>query len=240
MSVNIDMSPYFSKYEQLMQIVDNIFNKMKKDFNNEVNCDNGCTDCCYALFDLTLVEALYLNQKFQELDQDLKYRILVEADKTDRKTYKIKKKLFKSQQQGAPEDELLKTAATEKVRCPLLDSDKCVLYPHRPLTCRLYGLPLKVGDAAVTCSMSGFEPGVQYPTVSMQKLHIQLVNLSHELSLGIRSRYPELYTVLVPVSMALLTEYSHEYLGIPTREQQEDLEGKQEDPSRQWVLGNKE
>ncbi len=240
MSLNIGLNPYFLKYEQLMQIVDNIFDKMKNDFQKEVNCDNGCTDCCYALFDLTLIEALYLNSKFQKLDQDLKYRILVEADKADRKTYQIKKKLFKSQQQGTTDEEILKTAAREKVRCPLLDSDKCVLYAHRPLTCRLYGLPLKMGETAVTCSMSGFEPGVQYPTVDMQRLHFQLANLSQELALGIGSKYPELHIMLVPVSMALLTDYNEEYLGIKAGKQAENLEDKPENPGRQWVLGNKE
>ncbi len=241
MNVGIDLSPYFAKYEQLMQGVDKIFQRMSNDYPGEVKCSNGCTDCCFALFDLTLVEALYLNRQFQELGQDVKNMILVEADKADRKTHKIKRKLFKAHEGGASEEEILKSAGQERVQCPLLVEDRCVLYEFRPLTCRLYGLPMKVGESTVSCSRSGFEPGVQYPTVDMQKLHEQLLHLSQELAKGIGTRYAELHTVLVPVSMALLTEYGQEYLGIDAPENSCESSSKdQKGPTREWVLGSGE
>ncbi len=241
MSLGIDLSPYFAKYEQLMQGVDKIFHRMSNDYPGEVKCSNGCTDCCFALFDLTLVEALYLNRQFQELSQDVKNMILVEADKADRKTHKIKRKLFKAHEGGASEEEVLKRAGRERVQCPLLVEDRCVLYESRPLTCRLYGLPMKVGESTVSCSMSGFEPGTQYPTVDMQKLHEQLLGLSRELSRGIGSRYAELHTVLVPVSMALFTEYSEEYLGVAAEDKAQESGIKDnKGPTREWVLGSGE
>ncbi|WP_291322231.1 YkgJ family cysteine cluster protein [Desulfonatronospira sp.] len=241
MSISIDFSPYFLKYEQLMQGVDSIFERMKEDYPGEVRCDDGCTDCCYALFDLTLVEALYLNHKLQELDSEFRNMILVEADKADRKTHKIKRQLFKAHEGGVSEEEILKRAGKERVQCPLLVEDKCILYKFRPLTCRLYGLPMKIGENTVSCSMSRFAPGVQYPTVDMQKLHEQLLLLSQELVKGIGARLTGLHTLLVPVSMALLTEYGQEYLGINATEQPCDSRPKdQKGPTREWVLGSGE
>ncbi|WP_291318886.1 YkgJ family cysteine cluster protein [Desulfonatronospira sp.] len=241
MTSGIDLSPYFSKYEQLMQGVDRIFEKMKGDYPQEVRCDDGCTDCCYALFDLSLVEALYLNHRFQELDTNSRNMILVEADKADRRTHKIKKQLFKAHEGGATEEEILKRAGKERVQCPLLVEGKCILYESRPLTCRLYGLPMKIKENTVSCSMSRFEPGVQYPTVDMQKLHEQLLHLSQELARGIGTRYADLHTVLVPVSMALLNEYGQEYLGVEPAENSCKTTSKdQQGPTREWVLGSGE
>ncbi len=241
MSIDMDLGYYFSRYEQLMQGVDDIFDKIKKDYPQEVGCDNGCTDCCYALFDLTLIEAIYLNQSFLQLDSEFRNRILIDADKADRKTHKIKRKLFKAHQDGTSDQEILRRAAQERVRCPLLVEDKCVLYSSRPLTCRLYGLPMKLGENTVTCSRSGFEPGGRYPTVDMQKLHDQLMDLSLELARGIGSGFADLHKVLVPVSMALLTEYDSEYLGLDNQEQSSEQEvPTQNKPTQEWAFGPKE
>jgi len=141
MELGIDIDIYFQKYQNLIKGVDQLFNKMKDDYPQEVKCDQGCTECCYAMFDLSLVEALYLNDKFNRLDQDLKNSIFINADKTDRQITTIKKQLYKEHQQGTDELEILKMASRVKSRCPLLVEDRCVLYEHRPITCRLYGIP---------------------------------------------------------------------------------------------------
>ena len=93
MSIKIDMKPYFKKYETIMGKVESVFQKMKDDFPQEVTCKQGCSDCCHALFDLTLVEALYVNHYFNQLFSGSKKDELIEkANKADRQTYKIKKK----------------------------------------------------------------------------------------------------------------------------------------------------
>ncbi|WP_028575100.1 YkgJ family cysteine cluster protein [Desulfonatronovibrio hydrogenovorans] len=236
MDLGIDLNIYFQKYQDLMSGVDKVFLKMKQDFPQEVRCDNGCTECCHALFDLTLVESLYLNHKFSLLDPDLRNQILIEADKADRKTHQIKKKLYKEHQQGANEQEILKKASMAKVCCPLLIENRCVLYQERPITCRLYGIPFDMGGFAASCSLSGFEPGKQYPTVHMDKIHQRLISLSREISQALNSKYPHLDSMLVPVSMSLLTDYSREYLGA----REEEAAAAKDSPTKEWVMGPKE
>jgi hypothetical protein len=41
-----------------------------------------------------------------------------------------------------------------------------------------------------------------------------LYDISSELAQEIQSRYPKLAELLVPISMALLTDYTEEYLGV--------------------------
>jgi Fe-S-cluster containining protein len=105
--------------------------------------------------------------------------------------------------------------ARQRIRCPLLDEgEKCGMYEARPITCRLYGIPTVIGGQAHTCGLSQFEEGKQYPTVKLDNIQRRLYEISFELAQEIKSRYPKLGEVLVPLSMALLTDYNDEYLGI--------------------------
>lgn len=240
MDLGIDLNIYFQKYEKLVQGVDQIFNKIKDEYPSQVRCDEGCTDCCFALFDLSLVEALYLNQKFSELDSDLKNPIFIEADKADRKVHKVKKDLYKAHQEGAGEQEILEKASRIKIRCPLLRESKCALYEYRPITCRLYGIPMDVGNVTATCSRSGFEPGEKYPGVHMNRIQEKLAALSQEIAAAINSRYTELHAMLVPVSMCLLTDYTREYLGAKDESEVPREKANKDTPTKEWVLGPKE
>jgi hypothetical protein len=62
----MDLDKHFVKYEAVVSMVDQVFDRVKKEFSKEVFCREKCSDCCYAIFDLTLIEALYLNHKFNE------------------------------------------------------------------------------------------------------------------------------------------------------------------------------
>lgn len=240
MDFGIDLNIYHNKYQELMKAVDHIFNKMKIDYPQEVKCDQGCTECCFAMFDLSLAEALYLKEKFSELDQDLRNSILIEADKVDRQLNKIKKDLYKEHQQGVEEHRILQKASLVKSRCPLLIDNRCVLYDHRPITCRLYGIPMDMGHMTASCSQSGFEAGREYPTVHMNKIHDRLVSLSREIAEAINTKYSELHTMLVPVSMCLLTDYNKEYLGVKDESRLSPTKSAQDTPTKEWVLGSKD
>ena len=103
----------------------------------------------------------------------------------------------------------------ERVRCPLLNDEKqCDLYQYRPITCRLYGIPTAINGVGQTCGMSGFEPGKPYPTVHIDIFYRRLYELSLELVKAIRSRHIKMAEMLIPLSMALITDYTDQYLGI--------------------------
>lgn len=212
----MDFEPYFEKYMALVAQVDAVFDKVQHEYNECVTCKAGCADCCHALFDLTLIEAMFIKSQFDKIiPQESRKNIIERANKADRKVYKLKRKASKEFHDGRSETEILKEMAVQRVRCPLLDSeDKCELYESRPITCRLYGIPTVIGDQAHTCGVSGFKEGVQYPTVKLDAIQKKLYEISYDLAQDIKSRYPKLAEVLVPLSMALLTEYDGEYLGV--------------------------
>ena len=211
-----DLTPVFARYETLCHEADALFNHVRAGHQDCVTCAQGCSDCCHALFDLSLVEAAYLHQTFVRtfpLGPE-RSALLEAADAADRAVHKIKRRAFNAAKEGQTEDTVLADLARERVRCPLLDSNnRCSLYDARPITCRVYGVPTAIAGKGYTCGQSKFIAGQSYPTVNMDGLRGRLADLSLDLARHVHSRYTELHTVLVPVSMALLTEYDAEYFG---------------------------
>ena len=224
--MELDHSEIFKEYETIVEGVDAAFKKVAEAYPDHVKCKAGCSDCCYALFDLSLVEALYLNHHFNRMfTAEEKDALLGKADRADRKTQMIKKEAYQATKKGKQTDDILSRVAWERVRCPLLDDDeKCMMYDKRPITCRLYGIPTAIGGKGHTCGESGFKEGEPYPTVNMDALNQHLFNLSKKLVASIPTKYVMMADVLVPVSMALLTVYNKEYLGI-----KEDKDSEQAD-----------
>ena len=214
--MSVNLKPYFKKYEALVSQADTAFERVKNAYADCVKCEEKCSDCCYALFDLTLIEALYIHHKFIEnYKGSTKAALLEKANRADRRIYKIKRKAYRDLQSGKNEGEILAELAFERIRCPLLnEKDLCDLYDYRPLTCRFYGVPTAIGGAGHTCGKSEFKQGEKYPTVNLDSVHSQLQQISAELLRDIQSKNIKLADVLVPLSSAMVMDFDDVYLGI--------------------------
>ena len=226
--VNFDFSKFFARYESLRAQADQVFEKIKNQYTDCVKCKLECSDCCYALFDLTLIEAIYLNFHFNKiLPEDRKTQLIELANRADRMIYKLKKKAYKKFKLGTSESEILAELAKERVTCPLLNSYNCCeLYEQRPITCRLYGIPISIAGKGHTCGLSEFKPGEPYNTVNLDAFQNKLIELSTELVRELKSKYVKMGEILVPVSMALLTTYDESYLGVSEKKDTFETKGK--------------
>jgi Fe-S-cluster containining protein len=188
-----------------------------------------CADCCHALFDLSLVEALYINRQFIKhvLDQR-KAEVIDDANKADRKIYQLKRNAFKAVDAGEKtEDQVLFEMAAERIRCPLLNKEnKCDLYDFRPITCRLYGIPTSISGRGHTCGLSDFKEGDSYPTVNLDAVHAKLHAFSQEIVVALKSTHVKMGDILMPLSMALLTVFDETYLGVATDQAKQSEEKK--------------
>lgn len=210
------LSEIFNRYEKWVCQIDGIYESTRQQFPDCVACKITCSDCCYALFDLSLVEALYINWKFFDtLSGEVKDQILETANRVDREVYKLKRKAFKAVSSGEKtEDQVLFEMAAERCQCPLLNPDnQCALYAYRPVTCRLYGIPTSIGGRGHTCGRSAFQEGVAYPTVKLDAVQNKLHEFSTEIVRTLNSTHQEMDKILMPLSMALLTVFDEEYLG---------------------------
>jgi Fe-S-cluster containining protein len=210
----LDFSQTFKKYEALVGEVDKIFKSMQEAHGDCVRCEVRCSDCCHAVFDVTLVEAVYINHYLNtSLSRKQQHPIIKRAETADRKYYQVKQKLQKMYVgEGKSPEEVLLQLANERVRCPLLnDDEECDMYEKRPITCRVYGIPTSIGGKPHTCEKSAFQEGTAYPTVNLDKMNDRLFALSKELLEEIGSKNVKIHMSLVPPSAALMTTYDEDY-----------------------------
>ena len=225
--MEIDFTPFFKKYEAIRDMADEAFARVQKEFPDCVKCQIKCADCCNALFDLTLIEAIYVNHRFNQAFQSGNREALLErSNRADRKIHMIKKKAFDDKKSGKNDVEILINLAGERVRCALLnDDDMCDLYEYRPITCRLYGIPTSVEGISHTCGLSEFAAGQKYPTVNLDIIQKKLFEISAEFVGKIKTKYIKMAEMLIPVSMAILTDYDQDYLGIKNQDEPEAKQG---------------
>ena len=218
--MDIDFAPFFRKYEEIVAMADTVFERVKKQHPECVKCKLECSDCCYALFDLGLIEGLYINYHFnKKFIGKERHSLIDKLNTADREVHRIKKKAYKDLEAGKNEEDILKDIAGKRIRCPLLNEQNlCDMYEYRPITCRLYGIPTTIGGLGHTCGKSGFVEGKQYPTVNLDILQNNLDKISAELVKEIKSRHVKMADMLVPLSMALLTNYNEEFFGLKTVE----------------------
>lgn len=163
---------------RLLGGVEAVFREVSARHPDLVNCRPGCDDCCRAPFRVSLIEAALIRDSLDRLDDETRHRIIDRARAVAAQAVAIFTGLG-----GDPARDAL-AVARQRVDCPLLEEGRCLMYPVRPVTCRLYGLPTASGGESHTCPQSGFEPGQSYPTVDLDRLAAELDAISRHLALA--------------------------------------------------------
>jgi Fe-S-cluster containining protein len=206
------------RYERLATRADQAFQKMLQDYPECIKCKPHCSDCCHALFGLFLIEAVSIKRHFEELERKKRRAALLGGNKADRDLKKLEKKMHKS---GGASEMGTESLAKERIRCPLLDDQKeCILYPYRPITCRVYGIPTSIQGKARVCGKAGFKKGESYPAFDLDGVYKKLYSLSKELLKGAGRRDFEKALLLISVSKAIRTprnDLINESFGPPGR-----------------------
>ena len=193
----------FKRYESLVNGSDRAFQRMAKDYVHEIKCKRGCSDCCHAVFGLFLVEAFSLKESFDALDRKERRKILARCDKAERDLQRMQEKHKSSIHEGGDAADVL---GKERLSCPLLsDRAVCLLYFHRPITCRVYGIPTAIRGKARVCRQGGFKEGTSYPAFNLDHVQKELYLLSRELLARHGTADPEKASLLISVSTALKT-----------------------------------
>lgn len=155
--------------DTLFVAIDQAFEAVRQAHPEAITCGKGCADCCQAVFDVSLVEAVNLQAHVQRLAPAVREEIAVAAQEARQAWEQIM-------------DAALDPAVA-RIRCPLLDGQGlCLCYEARPVNCRTYGIPTVIDGKGHVCGFSGFEPGKTYPTVNLASLQRILHNLSVQLA----------------------------------------------------------
>jgi len=137
------MQKILDQYQTLLQTLDLWYGACITQAGDQIRCHKGCSSCCRGLFEISLLDARLLQQGFEQLDATTREQVLVKARARLTELQSvwpefqhpyILNRLPNDDWQQMPEDDL--------TPCPLLsDAGSCLIYAHRPMTCRLHGLP---------------------------------------------------------------------------------------------------
>jgi hypothetical protein len=114
---------FMDRLKQIYAAMDSAYRSTAEHYN--FFCD-GCRDiCCRTrFFHHTIIEYAYLIEGFKTLNltrqNEVKSRALAVADETTRAD---------------------RNGTAVRLMCPLNFDELCILYPYRPMICRLHGIP---------------------------------------------------------------------------------------------------
>jgi Fe-S-cluster containining protein len=202
-SDSMNIPDLLDEYRYLSEKADKAFERMVREYRLLVKCRIRCSDCCHAVFGVFLIEAAALRERFEKLPRETRREALRRANKADKDLYRVQKRL-----EVYDKDLHVKgyALAKEKVRCPMLDEDEeCILYSHRPITCRVYGIPTAIHGKAHVCPKSDFERGEAYPTFDLDAAYDELYRLSKEMLIRGKAEDPDKASLLISLSKTIKT-----------------------------------
>lgn len=131
------------EYRKLLHWVDDWYRSVQTRHADQVTCTRGCRDCCVGLFDVTLADRDLLREGMTRLParvrRDIEARAAALLARLRERYPQVGDTL-----EGCTEKEIDAICAwLHDVECPALGKrNECRLYEHRPLTCRLHGVPV--------------------------------------------------------------------------------------------------
>ncbi len=144
---------------ELLHILDNWLDRANERGGEHIACRAGCAQCCVGAFAIDRLDVVRLQQGMNELaERDLPRaeRVLQRAAESLERTV--------DGFPGDPESGILDDSAeAEEIfeefandePCPALDpvTLTCDLYAHRPITCRVYGPPVRTEGGLGVCEL---------------------------------------------------------------------------------------
>ena len=153
--------PLPARDTELVQIMDAAFADAARRAGPMLACRPGCTQCCHGAFAINGLDAARLQSGMNALD-------ISDPDTAAELRRRAQAWLvqYRPDFPGDPSTGLLGTSEEDQARfedfandapCPALNPETglCDIYPFRPMTCRVFGPPVRVadGDALACCEL---------------------------------------------------------------------------------------
>jgi len=144
---------------ELLHILDNWLEKANDRGGEHMACRPGCAQCCIGVFAIDRLDALRLQRGLNELadrDPERAQRVLQRAAESLERTVGF----FPGDLDTGILDETLEAEEifeeyANDEPCPVLDPETkmCDLYAHRPMTCRVFGPPVRTEGGLGVCEL---------------------------------------------------------------------------------------
>jgi Fe-S-cluster containining protein len=144
---------------QLVQILDAALAETGRRSGDWLVCRPGCTQCCVGVFAIHQLDAARLQQGLEEMTASDPARAEAVQARARQSVERLREGF-----PGDPASGLLDSSEEAEARfedfgndeiCPALDPQNgtCDLYLHRPMTCRVFGPPVRSEEGLGVCEL---------------------------------------------------------------------------------------
>jgi len=142
---------------RLIQIVDAALKDVARRSGGRLVCRKGCTPCCIGVFAINQLDAARLRQGLAELEVKDPARAAAVRARARESVERLSPTFPGDPATGLladPESLRFAEFANDEA-CPALDPDEgtCDLYKFRPMTCRVFGPPVRVEGGLGVCEL---------------------------------------------------------------------------------------
>jgi Fe-S-cluster containining protein len=145
--------------QTLIQIMDAALADTTRRSGDWLVCKLGCTQCCIGVFAINQLDVLRLQHGLAELETNDPARAARVKDRARDSVARLKDEFPGDPQTGILDEsdagaELFESFANDEP-CPVLDpvTGACDLYASRPMTCRVFGPPVRSEDGLGVCEL---------------------------------------------------------------------------------------
>ena len=169
---------------QLVQIVDAAVADAARRSGAWLLCAPGCTQCCIGVFPISQLDAARLREGLAALNAADPQRAAAVRERARQSVSRLSTEFPGDPNTGVLDEsteDLLEDFANDEP-CPALDpaTGFCDLYAARPMTCRVFGPPLRVEGGVGVCELCYH--GVAPEEIAACELHIEADGLESTLT----------------------------------------------------------
>jgi len=144
---------------KLIQIVDAALAEAARKSGDWLACRPGCTQCCVGIFAINQLDAARLRRGLAELEKRNPQRAEALRGRARQSWRRLAINFPGNAKTGVLDEsdearELFEDFGNDEV-CPVLDpaTGLCELYEFRPMTCRVFGPPMRSEDGLGVCEL---------------------------------------------------------------------------------------
>ncbi|HEV7766528.1 MAG TPA: YkgJ family cysteine cluster protein [Thermoanaerobaculia bacterium] len=127
-------------YYKILERADQHFTSVMETQPQNLQCGAGCSLCCYGLFEIGSGDVPVIAEGLERMHSSRRRKIIRRAVEI------VEASAHPNLRECSPEEKSEFFERTKSTPCPNLDENGlCMMYEHRPLVCRTFGLPLREG-----------------------------------------------------------------------------------------------
>jgi len=148
-----------AKDQALIQIVDSALAEAGRRSGEWLVCRPGCTQCCIGVFPINQLDALRLRRGLADLEKRAPQRADRVRERARESVARLSPEFPGDPVSGVLDDSEVAAARfsdfANEEPCPALDPEtgNCELYESRPMTCRVFGPPVRSEDGLGVCEL---------------------------------------------------------------------------------------